>query len=112
MDERVNRGYKIIESIFVGNTEFVLGKNLNGLSQYVTWKCKNGDDYFWGNYMGDFYSAKLDLYRRVSDEISYLQSIGALPPAPVQNNMSKIEDMQKQLNTTQSKKKHRHEPER
>lgn len=106
MDERINGGYKIIESIFVGKMEFVLGENPNGASQYVTWRCKNGDDYFWGNYMDDFYSAKLDLYRRVSDEISYLQSIGALPPVPVQN------DMEKQLNRSPSKKKHRHEPER
>ena len=106
MDERINRGYKIIESIFVGKTEFVLGENINGASQYVTWKCKNGDDYYWGNYISDYNSARLDLYRRVSEEISYLQSIGALPPTPVQN------DTEKQLNRPPSKKKNRHEPER
>lgn len=50
MDERTNRGYKIIESIFVGKTEFVLGEKPDGGSKYVTWRCKNGDDYFWGNY--------------------------------------------------------------
>jgi len=106
MDERINRGYKIIESIFVGKTEFVLGENLNGASQYVTWKCKNGDDYYWGNYISDYHSARLDLYGRVSEEISYLKSIDALPPVPTQNNTEK--PMSKPI----SKKKHRHEPER
>ncbi|NLB82150.1 MAG: hypothetical protein GX800_11215 [Clostridiaceae bacterium] len=106
MGERTNQGYKIIESIFVGKTEFVLGENPNGGSKYVTWKCKNGDDYYWGKYMDDFYAAKLDLYSRVSDEISYLQSIDALPPVPAQG------DTEKPLNKPMIKKKHRHEPER
>ena len=56
--------------------------------------------------MDDFYAAKLDLYSRVSDEISYLQSIDALPPVPAQG------DTEKPLNKPMIKKKHRHEPER
>jgi hypothetical protein len=64
------------------------------------------------DYMNDYNSAKLDLDKRVKDEIDYLRSIGAMPPAPIQNNMREIEIMQKYLNTTQSKKKHRNEPER
>ena len=48
MNIRINAGYIITDSIHVGETEFVLGVHSTAPSQFVTWACKNGTDYFWG----------------------------------------------------------------
>lgn len=90
MSERINQGYKIIKSVFVGNLEFVLGENPNAPNPYVTWQCKGGNDYYWGKYMNSLNQAKQNLNQRVNHEIKFLKDIGAMP----------------------SKLKHRHEPER
>lgn len=48
MNLRCNCGYIITDSIHIGDTEFVLGVNSNAPSNFVTWSCKNGTDYYWG----------------------------------------------------------------
>ena len=53
MGERKNAGYTIVESIHIGNTEFVIGHKPGAPSPYVTWECANGDNYFWGHYMDE-----------------------------------------------------------
>ena len=53
MNIRINAGYIITDSIHVGETEFVLGVHSTAPSQFVTWACKNGTDYFWGHYFSD-----------------------------------------------------------
>lgn len=114
MGKRVNQGYTILDSAFVGETEFVIGENPNAPSQYVTWHCKNGNDYYWGNYMNDYQSAKRDLNKRIMDEVNYLRSIGAMPPAPIPDDRNQVKVMEKFLNLDRykPKKKQRHEPER
>lgn len=47
-DKRINAGFEIINSIPVGNAEFVLGVNMKNPASFVTWECKNKTDYFWG----------------------------------------------------------------
>ena len=47
---------------------------------YVTWRCKDGDNYFWGHYTNNRYAALKDLCQRAEREIDYLASIGAIPP--------------------------------
>lgn len=60
---RTNAGYTITDSIHVGDVEFVLGEQPNG-KMFVTWECKNGDDYYWGHYFDSLPAAKLDLLTR------------------------------------------------
>jgi hypothetical protein len=79
-DKRINAGYEIIRSFPVGDTEFVLGRNVYAPSQFVTWECSNGNNYFWGHYCPNKYDALKDLCERVAQEVDYLASIGAIPP--------------------------------
>ena len=47
---------------------------------YVTWRCKDGDNYFWGHYTNKRYDALKDLCQRAEREIDYLATIGEIPP--------------------------------
>ena len=71
---RKNAGYTIVESICIGKLEFVLGESSTDPAQYVTWACKNGDNYFWGHYMTDKLAALRDLLDRASEELSLLET--------------------------------------
>ena len=51
MDYRENAGYLITDSCHVGDSEFVLGVHLTEPHQFVTWKCTNQTDYYWGHYL-------------------------------------------------------------
>ena len=56
MNMRMNAGYIITNSVHVGRTEFVLGVHSTAPSQFVTWACKDGKDYYWGHYHSDLLS--------------------------------------------------------
>ncbi len=71
MDQRINEGYVITDSIHVGETEFVLGKLNSKIPMYVTWACKGGDNYYWGHYFSDPMEAKRDLLDRAGEELEY-----------------------------------------
>jgi len=71
MDQRINEGYVITDSIHVGETEFVFGKLNNKIPMYVTWACKGGDYYYWGHYFSDPMEAKKDLLGRAGEELEY-----------------------------------------
>ena len=70
---RRNAGYTITESIRIGNVEFVLGEKQTEPAQYVTWECKDGDNYYWGHYMTDKLAALRDLLDRAGQELSVLE---------------------------------------
>ena len=74
---RINAGYEIISSVHIGNSEFVLGVNINAPDQFVTWKCSNGNDYCWGHYFGDLFAAEKNLIVRAQEEIEYLEQINS-----------------------------------
>lgn len=67
MGIRMNQGYHIIEAVRIGtDLEVVLAQNETSIgTQYVTWQCRNGSDYFWGHYSMDFNEARRDLFQRV-----------------------------------------------
>ena len=65
---RENQGYHITDSIQIGDVEFVAGELAAAPNSYVTWECKNGDDYFWGHYFSDRLAAKRDLLERAGHE--------------------------------------------
>ena len=70
---RENAGYKITKAIILPNCEFVLGeKETNSVAKYVTWRCVNGTDYYYGHYTSSLHSATRDLYERAKDEIEFI----------------------------------------
>lgn len=73
MEKRTNQGYEIIQSIQVGRAEFVLGEHPKAPSRYVTWECKDKDNYFAGNYMNNLLAATKDLCERAMTQIEYLE---------------------------------------
>ena len=75
MNERTNVGYKIIKVIALPHTEFVLGEKITDSgTKYVTWRCNNHTDYYYGHYIENFDLAMLDLYERVQDEVIFIIS--------------------------------------
>lgn len=70
---RMNEEWTIEDAIRLNeNEEVVLATRPNRFSpdgtEYVTWFCKNGDNYFWGHYTYSRKSAKLDLCKRAEYE--------------------------------------------
>ena len=74
MEVRINAGYTITDSIHIGNAEFVLGEFPGAPAPYVTWECKDGDNYFWGHYLSSRDAAEKDLLERASLERKRLDS--------------------------------------
>ena len=66
---RVNAGYVITDSIFIGTVEVVIGHNPEMSAPYVTWACKDGIDYYWGHYMSNRRDAEKDLLERAQNEV-------------------------------------------
>jgi hypothetical protein len=71
----MNAGYIITDSIHIGNAEFVLGVNSKAPAQFVTWECKDGNNYFWGHYCTSLFAAQKDLCERAMTEIHILEPI-------------------------------------
>lgn len=72
-DIRTNAGFVITNAIPIGNKEFVLGVNMKNDQSFVTWECKDKNDYFWGHYTTSLLAATKDLCQRVMSEIEYLE---------------------------------------
>ena len=66
---RVNANYRIVDSIHVGEAEFVLGVHTVRANMYVTWRCNQGENYYWGHYYTDELAAKRDLLQRAQEEL-------------------------------------------
>ena len=58
MGLRINEGYVITDSIHIGDFEFVLGVSQHIKNDFVTWRCNNGNYYYWGHYHTDLFSAR------------------------------------------------------
>ncbi len=71
MEQRTNIGYRITDTIHVGNAEFVLGVHETDPNRFVTWECKNRNDYFWGHYFTKRDDAVKDLVNRANREIEF-----------------------------------------
>ena len=88
MEQRECAGYIITQSIKVKDSEFVLGEHPKK-NMYVTWRCKDGDNYFWGHYTSNRYEALKDLCQRAEKEIDYLAAIGEIPPITSQKEQER-----------------------
>lgn len=73
MEQRINAGYTITDSIHVGNTEFVIGENPAYPAPYVTWEYTPGGGYFWGHYLPDRPAAVRDLLKRAGEEADAME---------------------------------------
>lgn len=73
--QRINSGYLIINQIKVGEIEIVMGAKQTSPNSFVTWKCKNGDYYYWGNYHTSLMSAQKDFCKRALSEIRNTEQI-------------------------------------
>lgn len=75
MENRTNAGYTIINAYKIGNAEFVLGYNENAPSPYVTWRCENDNNYYWGHYFEDRVQAEKDFLNRGLQEVESIENI-------------------------------------
>ena len=80
MSERKNIGYVITDSVHIGETEFVIGAREKDPNRFVTWACKDGNNYFWGHYLNCRDAAERDLVARCQAQIRFLDSIRGKPP--------------------------------
>ena len=80
MDERKNIGYVITDSVRIGETEFVIGAHEKDPNRFVTWACKDGNNYFWGHYLNSRDAAERDLLARCQAQLRFLDSIRGKPP--------------------------------
>jgi len=66
MNKRTNIGYKITDSLHIGNTEFVIGYNSKTSMPYVIWECLNGDNFYFGHYVSNRAEAERNLLERAT----------------------------------------------
>lgn len=70
--QRENEGYVITDSMHIGSAEFVIGQmDTRFGTMYVTWQCKDRDNYFWGHYLNSRQAAEQDLLTRAQHELEY-----------------------------------------
>ena len=69
---RINAGYIITDSIYIGDTEFVFGRSAVEYPMFVTWQYANGT-YYWGHYFSELLEAKQDLLERAGAELERLR---------------------------------------
>ena len=75
MSLRINEGYIITDSIHIGEYKFVLGVSQHIANDFVTWRCNNGNYYYWGHYHNDLFSAEKDLVERAAEKMRELQEV-------------------------------------
>lgn len=67
MGIRVNEGYRILEAVRIDTSlEVVMGQleTSHGM-HYVTWRCTNGNNYYYGHYFSNYDECRRDLFKRV-----------------------------------------------
>lgn len=74
-DIRENAGYFITDSVKLHDIEIVIGSKPSTIFgvQYVTWLCRHENDYFFGHYFSDEWSAKEDFINRVNNELEFFE---------------------------------------
>lgn len=67
---RTNEGYAIKNTIRIDDVEFVFGEHMTVPNRFVTWECKDGDNYYWGHYFDSCMPAVKDLLQRALASLS------------------------------------------
>ena len=73
MEQRINAGYTITDSIHVGGAEFVIGENPAYPAPYVTWEYTPSGGSFWGHYLPNRLAAVRDLLDRAGTEADIVE---------------------------------------
>lgn len=68
---RKNANYTILKATQIGETEIVLGFCPTAAAQYVTWRCDNGNNYYWGHYCQTYETALQDYRERIAELIPF-----------------------------------------
>ena len=71
MSERINAGYVITDSLHIGNVEMVIGESPSAPMRFVTWECRDGNNYYWGHYIHSRLEAVRDFIDRAEQELIY-----------------------------------------
>lgn len=89
MADRINGNYKIIESIqATDELEYVIGQNMNNLSQYVTWLyMRERDVYNGGEYCNSLLQARKSLLERALTAVN--QAMPVFQPTVPENAISR-----------------------
>lgn len=95
MAERINAGYTIIQSVTVGDTEFVLGENRKAPDPYVTWCCDGGTNYNWGRYFGSYHRARTNLFERALEMAQNEEECMLTDATPSYSPWGKIQTVEK-----------------
>ena len=80
-DKIVNQGYVIEQELQIGEATIVLGVNPDLVDKkhttpYVTWECDSRkENFYWGHYFKDKYTAQRDLVKRGSENARYFDRI-------------------------------------
>ena len=82
MEQRKIAGYIITDSIHIGNAEFVIGQKESTRAPYVTWKSRDGRNFFWGHYLNSRQAAERDLLERAGEELERRMSESREPGQP------------------------------
>lgn len=73
MENRVNAGYRIIQSIKLdGRHEIVIGMHPTAPARYVVWDCTDGNNYDTGAYTSTYRQALLALAERVERRYDFI----------------------------------------
>ena len=62
-----------------GRQRVCAGVHLTAPQQFVTWKCKDRTDYYWGHYFSSLFEAQKDFVSRAQEEVQYLEQRGIDP---------------------------------
>lgn len=89
MADRINGNYKIIESIqATDELEYVIGQNMNNLSQYVTWiYMRERDVYNGGEYCNSLLQARKSLLERALTAVNHAMPVSQ--PTVTENAISR-----------------------
>lgn len=66
---RTNEGFEIISAVRMpgsADEEIVIGHRNTEISSYVCWRCRGGDNYFWGHYFDSYNAALTDMIGRLT----------------------------------------------
>lgn len=73
MENRVNAGYRIIQSIKLdGRHEIVIGMHPTAPARYVVWDCTGGDSYDTGAYTSTYRQALYAVAERIKRRYEFL----------------------------------------
>lgn len=64
MNQRINSGYKIIDSLHIAGTEFVIGYNSQVSMPYVICECLNDNNFYFEYYVCERAAAERNLLNR------------------------------------------------